>query len=142
MMKRIRWWAAAAVSALLLATTAVAAPQPAPGPAPAAPTPAEPAEPANPADKPERPCVPAGPDERFLVDFEAATLRDVTRLVACAAELNVLFLPSSLASKQVTVISSRPIGLRDLVQLWHELLANHGLVAERRGAYLAVKPAG
>lgn len=89
----------------------------------------------------ERPCVPLGADEHLVIDMEDVPLADVTRLVSCALELNLLLQPATLGEKRVTVIGSRPVDRRGLEALWRAVLADHDLVAERRGAYVIVRPA-
>lgn len=86
------------------------------------------------------PCVPMGRDDTILVDVRGAPLGDLARLVSCATERNILFSPSELAQRQVTIVSARPIGRRALIALWHTLLAENGLAGERRGAYEVIRP--
>lgn len=86
----------------------------------------------------QRPCERAKPDERFRVDLRDAPLADFARLVSCAADMNLLFVPSSLAQKKITVISSRSVKLAALLELFHAALLQHDLMMERRGAYWAI----
>lgn len=88
----------------------------------------------------ERACVPLGSDETIEVDFADAPLSDVARLVSCALEKNLLFQPGTLGDRRVTVIGVKPIGRRGLAELWHALLADQGLVEERRGEYWLIRP--
>ena len=118
-------------AALLLATSgplALAAPPPAP------------AEP-NP-QRAERRCVPAKTAERFHVDLREAPLQDLARLVSCAAGMNLVFTPSSLGSKTVTVMAPKPISLSELVRLFRHTLLDNGLAMERRGSFHAIVPIG
>jgi len=100
-----------------------------------------PPEPAVPADVTRVPCEPLAPGATLTVDLADAPLTDVARVVSCALERNIAFAPGELGARRVTVISRRPVDRRGLVALWHTLLAEHGLVAERRGAYEFVRPA-
>ena len=102
---------------------------------------AEPEPPAAP-DRAELPCVPLPAGQRVLIDMRDAPLSDVARVLSCVAERNILFSPAALGGRLVTVISARPVDRRGLIALWHALLASHDLVAERRGAYELVRPAG
>jgi hypothetical protein len=88
----------------------------------------------------ERACVPLGSDELVYVDFADAPLSDLARLVSCALERNLLFQPTTLSGKRVTVLGPTPIGRRDLEVLWRAVLQDQGLVEERHGGYLVVRP--
>jgi len=90
----------------------------------------------------ERPCVALGPDEHIAIDMREAPLSDVTRLVSCALDKNLLLQPATLGDKRVTVIGARPLDRRGLLALWRAMLADHGLIEERRGAYGLVRAAG
>ena len=87
----------------------------------------------------ERACVVAAPDEQFRVDFRDIKLRDFTRLVACAAAMNVVFNPTKLDTRSVTVIAPRPVSLDGLQKLYRLTLARQGLSLERRGSYHIVR---
>ena len=88
---------------------------------------------------PERACEVAKPNERFQVDFDQISLRDLTRLVACAAEMNVIFDPPTLGSRTVSVIAAHPVSLMELKKLYRLALARQDLRLERRGAYYMVR---
>jgi len=88
-----------------------------------------------------RPCRPAQPDERFSVDYKDVSLQTVTRLVACAAGLNIIFKPQSLGALQVTVVASRPVDLPALRALFDALLHREGLLIETRGGYHLIRKA-
>ena len=99
----------------------------------------------EPAERPgvvpaERACVPLGADERLVVDMLEVPLSDVARLVSCALEKNLLLQPASLGDKRVSMIGTRPLGRRDLLALWRAVLAEHGLVEERHGAFEVIRP--
>ncbi|MFT7580419.1 MAG: hypothetical protein ACI9MR_002090 [Myxococcota bacterium] len=116
------------VALMLASTPSIAQPSTEPPPT-APPTPETPVEP------PSRPCKRAAPGERFKVDFADAPLISVARLLSCAAGRNIMFSPTLLGTKKVTVIGPRPVTLRDFDRLWLAVLANNGLKRERRGAY-------
>jgi len=109
-----------------------------PGWAAPPPEPPERSEPAS--DRGERPCELLAPGQTVLVDLRDAPLSDVARLVSCAVGRNVLFAPTSLGGRQVTVYSVRPVDGRGLRDLWAALLRSNGLVSERHGAYDVIRP--
>jgi hypothetical protein len=88
----------------------------------------------------DRACRALGPHETVRVDFKATPLRDVVRFISCATELNIVLKPSSLGERTVTVIAPRPVKAADLMPLLSAGLRHIGLVAERRGAYLLIRP--
>ncbi|MEZ4268220.1 MAG: hypothetical protein R3F39_17795 [Myxococcota bacterium] len=87
-----------------------------------------------------RPCAPASPDERFDVDFREVPLRTLTRLVSCALGRAFIFTPPTLGDRTVTAVASARVSARELELLWRGVLANEGLVLERRGAYELIRP--
>ncbi len=91
--------------------------------------------------KTTRPCRALADGERVLIDVHDAPLTDLARIVSCSLEVNVLFTPTQLASKRVTVLSARPVDSKGLWGLWLAALAENDLVTERRGAYHVVRPA-
>lgn len=97
---------------------------------------------ARPAAAGSRRCEALERGERIRIDLRDVPLERLTRLVSCATELRVLFAPSDLAGERVTVVAPRPVGADGLLGLLHVALDEAGLVAEQRGAYLRVRPAG
>jgi len=89
----------------------------------------------------ERACVPLAKGERVRIDLHDVSLRDVGRIVSCAAEVPLLFAPPSLGGKIVSVVGPRPVDRGELIGLWHTLLRSHGLMAERRGAWYVIREA-
>lgn len=118
---------ASAVLLLLLSATPALADQPTPDEGEAVPT--------------TRPCRPAVKGELFRVDFDGVELGILARLVSCAAELDLMFTPQALASRKVSVISTRPVPIKDLVALFVHALHRNGLVLERRGRYGVIRAA-
>ncbi len=96
---------------------------------------------AAPAFGAERPCVPARDGETFDVDFDAAELGTLARLVSCAAEVPIMFSPNTLSGKTVSVLAPRPVDVKTLVELFRTAVVESGLVMERRGAYYLIRPA-
>ncbi|MDP6943969.1 MAG: hypothetical protein QF464_07455 [Myxococcota bacterium] len=86
------------------------------------------------------PCRPAGPEDRLRVDFDQVPLGDVVRFVSCAAQLDIILDPPSLAHHKVTIIAPRTVGVRDLVPLLQATLRHAGLITSVRGAYLLIRP--
>ena len=74
------------------------------------------------------------------MDFQQAPLRDLARLVSCAAELNIVFLPPTVGDKKVTTMAPRRVPLRDLVQLFEHTAVRHGLEIEKKGAFRYLRP--
>ncbi len=87
------------------------------------------------------PCEPLGAEDRVKVDLDEVPLIDFARFVSCALDRNILIDPPALGGKLVTVLGPRPIDRRDLERLWQAVLMDHGLVAERHGAYERVRVA-
>ncbi len=86
-----------------------------------------------------RPCVPAGQGETFDVDFSAVPLRTLTRLVSCALQRAFIFSPPTLGDRSVTVVAPARVSARQLELLWRGVLANEGLLLERRAAYELIR---
>ncbi len=87
-----------------------------------------------------RPCVPAKTKERFRVDFKEVPLKTITRLVSCALEWNIVFQPSQLANRKVTVVAPKPVGVVELRQLYEALLRSQSLKMRRAGRYRIITP--
>ncbi len=96
---------------------------------------------AAPGGEAQRPCTPSAPGETFAVDLHEVPLRDLARLVSCAAELNIAFQPPALGDKRVTVIATRPVPLRELIRLFEHTAVRHGLEIETKGAFRFVRRA-
>ncbi len=86
-----------------------------------------------------RPCRPATAGERFRVDFDGVELGILARLVACAAELDLMFAHQVLAGRQLSVVAPRPVSVKDLVALFVRSLHTQGLVLERHGRYGVIR---
>jgi hypothetical protein len=93
-------------------------------------------------DEPETPapCRPLTQGETLRLDAAEIPLADLTRLVSCALERNILLSPPTLSGKTITVLAPRPLTRRDLLTVWHTALDRHGLLEERRGAIHLVRP--
>lgn len=92
------------------------------------------------ASSPPRACRPLGPDEKLTLDAAEIPLSELTRLVSCALERNLLLTPPTLGGKSITVLAPRPLSRRDLLTVWHTSLERHDLVEERRGAVYLIRP--
>lgn len=87
-----------------------------------------------------RPCRPLAKGETLALDAAEIPLADLTRLVSCALERNLLLTPPTLGGKTITVLAPRPLTRRDLLTVWHTTLERHDLIEERRGALYLVRP--
>ena len=87
-----------------------------------------------------RPCVPAKPGEKFRVDFKDVSLRKITRLISCALEWNIVFQPSRIADRKVTVMAPKAVSTRDLRHLFKALLRSEKLKMRRMGRYRVITP--
>lgn len=90
--------------------------------------------------RPPEPCRPLGKDEKLRLDADEIPLGELSRLVSCALERNLLLTPPTLGGKAITVLAPRPLGRRELLTVWHTALERHQLVEERRGAVYLVRP--
>lgn len=86
------------------------------------------------------PCRPLGRGDTLALDAADLPLGDLTRLVSCALERNLMLSPPTLAGKTIGLFAPRPLTRRDLLTVWHTALERHGLVEERRGALYLVRP--
>lgn len=86
----------------------------------------------------ERPCRPATTDERLPVDFRQVSLETVGRYVSCAAEIGLVYSPSTLRSRTVSVVAPRPVGVAGLIRIFEAALRDHGMFMERRGAFYVI----
>jgi hypothetical protein len=89
---------------------------------------------------PPHACRPLGADEKLTLDADEIPLAELTRLVSCALERNLLLTPPTLGGKSITVLAPRPLSRRDLLTVWHTSLERHDLVEERRGAVYLIRP--
>jgi type II secretory pathway component GspD/PulD (secretin) len=86
-----------------------------------------------------RPCVPAAEGETFEVDFREVPLRTLTRLISCALQRAFIFSPPTLGDRSVTVVGPARVSARELESLWRGVLANEGLILDRRAAYELIR---
>ncbi len=87
----------------------------------------------------ERPCKPVERGQRVSVDFRSVSLETVGRYVSCAAEIGLLYSPSALRSRVITVVAPNPVDAQGLVRVFEAALRGHGLFLEKRGAYYLVR---
>jgi type II secretory pathway component GspD/PulD (secretin) len=87
----------------------------------------------------ERPCVPARKGERFNVDFNNTSLLKVARLVSCAAQWNIIFRPSSLGTRKITVVAPTPVSLKELKTLFRSTLRLNGMRISKRTPYRVIE---
>lgn len=92
------------------------------------------------APEPPYVCKPLGAKDKLSLDADEIPLAELTRLVSCALERNLLLTPPTLGGKSITVLAPRPLGRRELLTVWHTALERHELVEERRGAVYLVRP--
>ena len=92
---------------------------------------------AAPAEK--APCVPAKPGEKMRVDFREVSLETVGRYVSCAAEIGLVYSPSELRSRTITVVAPNPVSVSGLVRLFESALKSHGLFLEARGSFHVIR---
>lgn len=90
---------------------------------------------------PPQPCKPLLANEKVRLDADEIPLGELSRLVSCALERNLLLTPPTLGGKAITALAPRPLGRRELLTVWHTALERHDLVEERRGAVYLVRPA-
>lgn len=93
--------------------------------------------PAKPATSPA-PCKEMSRRDTVTLDFADTPLRDVARVVSCLRGVNLMFVPSSLGSKKVSVISSRPVKRDAVWALFLSALRHNGLRTEKRGSFHAI----
>jgi type II secretory pathway component GspD/PulD (secretin) len=87
----------------------------------------------------KRPCVPAQPGEKVPVDFRDVSLETVGRYVSCAASVGLVYSPSELRSRTVSVLAPNPVPVSDLLRVFEAALRGHGLVLEARGAFHVIR---
>ena len=85
------------------------------------------------------PCAPAKKGEKIPMDFKDVPIRDVTRLVGCALELNLVFSPPDLGDRRVTVFAPRPVPATELIRVLQSALRDASLVLEKRGSYGVIR---
>ena len=85
------------------------------------------------------PCKPVGPNERVDFDFRETPLRDVTRWISCARQLNIMFQSEKIARRHVTWISSRTVKGRSLKARFEAMLQQHGLYLSKTGGFFMIK---
>ena len=89
----------------------------------------------------KRPCVPAKPGEKVSVDFREVSLETVGRYVSCAAEIGLVYSPSTLKSRVVSVVAPRPVTVDGLIRVFETALRGQGLFLDNRGAFYVVREA-
>ena len=73
------------------------------------------------------------------MDFRDTPVRDVARLVSCALEMNLVFSPSTLGDRLVTVVAPRPVPAEELLRILETGLRGASMVLERRGDYWVIR---
>lgn len=86
-----------------------------------------------------RPCVPAQPGEKVPVDFREVSLETVGRYVSCAASVGLVYSPSDLRSRTVSVVAPNPVRVSDLLRVFEIALRSHGLLLEARGSFHVIR---
>ena len=92
--------------------------------------------------KSEALCKPVKGSKWVTFDFRETPLRDVTRWVSCARNLNIIFQTESLARRNVTWISAHKVRAKTLRKRYEAMLMQLGLRLSRRGAFLIVEHNG
>ncbi len=87
----------------------------------------------------ERPCVPAQRGEKIPVDFRDVSLETVGRYVSCAAGVGLVYSPSDLRSRTVSVLAPNPVPVSALLRVFEAALRGHGLVLEARGSFHVIR---
>ena len=85
------------------------------------------------------PCKPVGPNERVEFDFRETPLRDVTRWISCARQLNIMFQSEKIARRHVTWISSRKVKGRSLKARFQAMLHQQGLYLRKAGGFFMIE---
>ncbi len=85
------------------------------------------------------PCKKVGPKERVQFDFRQTPLRDITRWISCARNLNIMFQTTDLAKIRVTWISSRKVEGRSLKGRFEAMLGQHGLRLRSNGGFFVIE---
>ena len=102
-------------------------------PAPFAASPDRHVEPAPPNQR--RACRPLKPHEHLRVDLNDVPLGTVARLVSCALQRNLVFQPTALAKRRVTVFAPAPVDGPGLWRMFAATLRDHRLITEERGGW-------
>ena len=87
------------------------------------------------------PCKPVGANALVEFDFRETPLRDVTRWISCARNLNIMFQTADLSRLKVTWISSRKVKGRSLKRRFEAMLRQEGLRLRRNGGFLIIESA-
>jgi type II secretory pathway component GspD/PulD (secretin) len=87
------------------------------------------------------PCRPVDPGAKVPVDFRDVDLGTVGRFVSCAAGVAIVYSPSELRSRRITVIAPAPVPVSGLIRVFEAGLRGHGLYMEKRGAYYVIRKA-
>jgi len=89
------------------------------------------------ADK--RPCAPVERAKKVPVDFREVPLETVGRYVSCAAEIGLVYSPSELRSRTITVVAPNPVPVSGLVRVFEVALRSHGLFLDQRGSFYVIR---
>ncbi|NUN15225.1 MAG: hypothetical protein HUU55_16480 [Myxococcales bacterium] len=92
------------------------------------------------------PCKPLVNQPLVSIDIRDAPLADFVRFVSCVTEQNMVFNPTILAGKTVTIIGPQQLRKGDLGALLRTILTEHGLELKKQGGFYRVSaldpPAG
>ncbi len=90
------------------------------------------------ADTQQLPCRKLGRGDTVKLDFHQTPLAVVARTVSCLVGVNLMFQPTTLRTKPITVISSRPIDRPGVWALFSSALRHLKLRVERRDAFYVI----
>ena len=86
----------------------------------------------------ERPAQ-TGTAQTYRLDFQSIPLSELVLIVSAITGDNYVFVPDSLSSRRITLVSPRPLSAEDVRDLFIAALSMTGLRAEDRGSFWMIR---
>lgn len=80
-----------------------------------------------------------GTAQTYRLDFQSIPLSELVLIVSAITGDNYVFVPDTLSSRRITLVSPRPLSAADVSDLFIAALSMTGLRAEDRGSFWMIR---
>ncbi len=80
-----------------------------------------------------------GTAQTYRLDFQSIPLSELVLIVSAITGDNYVFVPDTLSSRRITLVSPRPLSATDVSDLFIAALSMTGLRAEDRGSFWIIR---
>jgi type II secretory pathway component GspD/PulD (secretin) len=80
-----------------------------------------------------------GTAQTYRLDFQSIPLSELVLIVSAITGDNYVFVPDTLSSRRITLVSPRPLSATDVSDLFIAALSMTGLRAEDRGSFWMIR---